>query len=280
MAAVPTPRTAAGREGLAALLGSPNGPSSPSTSTAPSRPSSPTPTRPAPTPAPSRRSPGWHRTCCAVAVVTGRPAEAAVRHGGFAGARRAGPPHRARRLRRGALGRRHGHAQCRAAPARASPPCAPNCPVCSVSCRLRHGTWTEDKGRAVAVHTRRTDDPAAAFDLLRDPLYALAERHGLIVEPGRMVLELRPPGMDKGGALTEHAARTRRGRRPLRGRRPRRPGRLRRRGEAARGGRCRGCWCAAAAPRRTSPSPRSPTARTSWSTARPASSRCSTVWPT
>ncbi|WP_303647152.1 trehalose-phosphatase, partial [Streptomyces albidus (ex Kaewkla and Franco 2022)] len=66
------------------------------------------------------------------------------------------------------------------------------------------GTWTEDKGRAVAVHTRRTDDPEAAFALLRDPLFALAERHGLVVEPGRMVLELRAPGVDKGAALTEH----------------------------------------------------------------------------
>ena len=32
----------------------------------------------------------------------------------------------------------------------------------------------------------------------------LASRHGLIVEPGRMVLELRPPGMDKGVALLEY----------------------------------------------------------------------------
>ncbi|NSC22428.1 trehalose-phosphatase [Streptomyces albus subsp. chlorinus] len=64
------------------------------------------------------------------------------------------------------------------------------------------GTWTEDKGRALAVHTRRTASPDEAFALLRDPLYALAERHGLVVEPGRMVLELRPPGVDKGAALT------------------------------------------------------------------------------
>ncbi|MGO4754686.1 trehalose-phosphatase, partial [Streptomyces sp. 2MCAF27] len=36
----------------------------------------------------------------------------------------------------------------------------------------------------------------------------LAERHGLIVEPGRLVLELRPPGMDKGVALTEYVRET------------------------------------------------------------------------
>ncbi|MEV8056783.1 trehalose-phosphatase, partial [Streptomyces antimycoticus] len=70
------------------------------------------------------------------------------------------------------------------------------------------GTWIEDKGRAVAVHTRRAEDPQATFEALRAPLHALAERHGLIVEPGRLVLELRPPGMDKGVALTEYARRT------------------------------------------------------------------------
>jgi trehalose 6-phosphate phosphatase len=66
------------------------------------------------------------------------------------------------------------------------------------------GTWTEEKGRSVAVHTRRADDPQAAFEALRAPLADLATRHGLIVEPGRMVLELRPPGMDKGVALLEY----------------------------------------------------------------------------
>jgi trehalose 6-phosphate phosphatase len=32
-------------------------------------------------------------------------------------------------------------------------------------------------------------------------LQRLADEVGLVVEPGRMVLELRPPGVDKGGAL-------------------------------------------------------------------------------
>jgi len=67
-------------------------------------------------------------------------------------------------------------------------------------------TWTEDKGSAVAVHTRRAPDPQATFDLLRGPLTDLAERHGLTVEPGRLVLELRPRGMDKGRALTAFLA--------------------------------------------------------------------------
>jgi trehalose 6-phosphate phosphatase len=63
------------------------------------------------------------------------------------------------------------------------------------------GTYVEDKGAAVAVHTRRTDDPASSFDALREPLATLAEEVGLVLEPGRFVLELRPEGGDKGDAL-------------------------------------------------------------------------------
>ncbi|MEV7600117.1 trehalose-phosphatase [Kitasatospora sp. NPDC089797] len=64
------------------------------------------------------------------------------------------------------------------------------------------GTWVEDKGRSVAVHTRRTGAPERALELLRAPVGELAAEHGLVVEPGRLVLELRPPGVDKGAALT------------------------------------------------------------------------------
>jgi trehalose 6-phosphate phosphatase len=63
------------------------------------------------------------------------------------------------------------------------------------------GTDIEDKGASVAVHVRRTDDPQAALELLWAPLAALAADTGLRLEPGRMVLELRPPGIDKGDAL-------------------------------------------------------------------------------
>ena len=63
------------------------------------------------------------------------------------------------------------------------------------------GTAVEDKGRSVAVHVRRTADPAAALAVVEGPLRELAAEVGLAVEPGRMVLELRPPGADKGGAL-------------------------------------------------------------------------------
>jgi trehalose 6-phosphate phosphatase len=68
------------------------------------------------------------------------------------------------------------------------------------------GTAIEDKAESVAVHVRRTADPAAAFSLLREPLAQLAESHGLRLEPGRMVLELRSRGIDKGRALESLAA--------------------------------------------------------------------------
>jgi trehalose 6-phosphate phosphatase len=74
------------------------------------------------------------------------------------------------------------------------------------------GTWVEDKGHAVAVHTRGTADPQGALDRLRGPLGELAAGLGLAAEPGRLVIELRPRGVDKGAALTglagERAARS------------------------------------------------------------------------
>lgn len=65
------------------------------------------------------------------------------------------------------------------------------------------GVFIEDKGHALAVHTRRTADPEAALDLVGIPLAELASETGLVVEPGRLVIELRPDGMDKGVALAE-----------------------------------------------------------------------------
>jgi trehalose 6-phosphate phosphatase len=61
--------------------------------------------------------------------------------------------------------------------------------------------WVEDKGLAHAVHTRRMADPDAAFERLLGPLRELADRNGLVLEPGRHVIEVRAPGMDKGMAV-------------------------------------------------------------------------------
>ena len=68
------------------------------------------------------------------------------------------------------------------------------------------GVAVEDKGESLAVHVRRANDPDDAFALLREPLAALAGAHGLRLEPGRMVLELRPDGVDKGVAIARLAA--------------------------------------------------------------------------
>ncbi|MEU5536293.1 trehalose-phosphatase [Streptomyces sp. NPDC020362] len=138
-----------------------------------------------------------------VAVITGRPAGVAVRNGGFAGV--PGLEHLV------VLGH-YGAERWDAATGTVTAP-PPHPGVAAVRAELpglldrigaRHGAWIEEKGRAIAVHTRRADDPQAAFEALREPLADLATRHGLIVEPGRMVLELRPPGMDKGVAFLDH----------------------------------------------------------------------------
>ncbi|MFG2815651.1 trehalose-phosphatase [Streptomyces sp. NPDC048410] len=138
-----------------------------------------------------------------VAVVTGRPAGVAVRHGGFAGV--PGLEHLV------VLGH-YGAERWDAVTGTVTAP-APHPGIAAVRAELPGvldragawpGTWIEEKGRAVAVHTRRAENPDAAFDTLRAPLTDLATRHGLIVEPGRLVLELRPPGMDKGVALLDH----------------------------------------------------------------------------
>ncbi|MER5433172.1 trehalose-phosphatase [Streptomyces sp. NPDC002588] len=142
----------------------------------------------------------------AVAVITGRPAEVAVHHGGFAGAE--GLEHLA------VLGH-YGAERWDARTGKVTAP-PPHPGVATARTELTTllegrdpGIWVEEKGgRAVAVHTRRATEPQAALDALREPLTGLAARHGLIVEPGRLVLELRPPGMDKGAALLEHVRET------------------------------------------------------------------------
>ena len=65
------------------------------------------------------------------------------------------------------------------------------------------GVFVEDKGYAVAVHTRRAAHPQQELDRLSPALTELAARTGLHGEPGRFVLELLPAGYDKGMALRE-----------------------------------------------------------------------------
>ena len=201
---LPTPRTQAGRDGLAALLARPrtaligldfDGTLAPIVAD----------------PEQARAHPdavavlaALAPKVAAVAVITGRPAEVAVRYGGFSGV--AGLEHLV------VLGH-YGAERWEAATGEITAP-PPHPGIAAVRAELpavldragaAHGTWIEEKGFAVAVHTRRADDPQATFDSLRAPLTDLATRHALIVEPGRLVLELRPPGMDKGVALREYA---------------------------------------------------------------------------
>ncbi len=130
-----------------------------------------------------------------VAVVTGRPARVAAEHTGLAdvpGAVVLGH-YGLERWSEGAL-----HAPTAAdAVAKARE----RLPRVLADAGAPEGTWVEDKGLAVAVHVRRTTDPAGALSLLTGPLADLARETGLALELGRMVVELRPPGADKGAAL-------------------------------------------------------------------------------
>lgn len=204
---LPTPATQAGRDGLAALLAGPrtavvgldfDGTLAPIVADPEQARAHPEAVSAIAALAPKVAS---------VAVITGRPAGVAVRYGGFAGV--PGLEHLT------VLGH-YGAERWDAVTGTVTAP-APHPGVAAVRAELPgvleqvgawQGTWIEEKGRAVAVHTRRAQDPQAAFEALREPLTDLATRHGLIVEPGRMVLELRPPGMDKGVALAEHVRAT------------------------------------------------------------------------
>ncbi|MET8802753.1 trehalose-phosphatase [Streptomyces sp. NPDC004546] len=204
---LPTPRTRPGRDGLAALLAKPSAASVGLDFDGTLAPIVADPEQarahPEAVPALAALAP----KVASVAVITGRPAAVAVRYGGFAGV--PGLEHLT------VLGH-YGAERWDAVTATVTAP-PPHPGVAAARAELpgvleragaRRGTWIEEKGRAVAVHTRRADDPQVAFEALRGPLTDLAARHGLIVEPGRLVLELRPPGMDKGVALTDHVRRT------------------------------------------------------------------------
>lgn len=70
------------------------------------------------------------------------------------------------------------------------------------------GVRVEHKGRAIGIHTRELSDPQGAFNVLLQPLNDLALNHGLQVEPGKNVLEIRGHGIDKGDALRSLVAET------------------------------------------------------------------------
>jgi trehalose 6-phosphate phosphatase len=141
-----------------------------------------------------------------VAIITGRPARTAVRLGGFRGV--AGLGHLV------VLGQ-YGVERWDAATDEFLIPPDPGQvaeleqEIPPLLDRLGQGAaHVEHKGRAVVVHTRQLPDPDASFATLSGPLNDLAERHEMVVEPGKNVLEIRSPGVDKGVALRDIVAET------------------------------------------------------------------------
>ena len=65
------------------------------------------------------------------------------------------------------------------------------------------GAELEDKGASVALHARRTPDPDAALARVREPVRALAASRGLTSFEGKLVIEVSPPGADKGVAVEQ-----------------------------------------------------------------------------
>jgi trehalose 6-phosphate phosphatase len=194
---LPEPRSEAGRAGLAALVRAPgraligldyDGTLSPIVS-------DPMAARPHPAAIPAlRRLAGLAGT---LAVITGRQAAEAVAIGGL--------DQIPGLIVLGQYGRqRWGSGTLTAPPAPPGVAAARReLPAVLAAAGAPEGTRTEDKGDALAVHTRLTAEPEQALDLLRAPLAGLADRAGLAVQPGRLVIELRPPGGDKGTALKE-----------------------------------------------------------------------------
>ena len=76
-----------------------------------------------------------------------------------------------------------------------------SCPDCSRRPGPRRAPTSRTRAARSPCTPAGRPDPQGTFDLLRGPLDVLADETGLVVEPGRMVLELRPAGGDKGDAV-------------------------------------------------------------------------------
>jgi trehalose 6-phosphate phosphatase len=140
----------------------------------------------------------------AVAVVTGRPAQQALELGGLEelGGRVSGAGGDLL-----VLGQ-YGHERWSASEGRVRSPEPPSglAALAEELPALLRRAGSEDarverKSLAVAVHTRRLPDPQGALHRLQPLLAEAAERHGLVLEPGRAVLEARAPGVHKGQAV-------------------------------------------------------------------------------
>ncbi len=134
-----------------------------------------------------------------VAVVTGRPAQLAVDLAGFSAV-----PGLERLVVMGHYGMERWDASSATLRTVEPPPglalVRARLPELLDSLGLDDAT-VEDKGLSLAVHVRRVADPEGAYARMEAPLSDLAADVGLVAEPGRFVVELRPAGMDKGLAL-------------------------------------------------------------------------------
>lgn len=72
------------------------------------------------------------------------------------------------------------------------------------------GAWVEDKGASLAVHYRASPDPDRASQELTPRLERVAVRRGLVLLPGKMVVELAPAETPGKGSVILREARARR----------------------------------------------------------------------
>lgn len=137
-----------------------------------------------------------------IAIITGRPVRQALELGGFAGL--AG-------LERLVIFGQYGRERWDASTGEmVSPP--RDAEIMAVETLLpqwlidheAEDVRVEDKGLAIALHTRGLG--ADVFDRLLPDLSTLAAEHGLDVEPGRQVVELRTAVIDKGDVLRSYVA--------------------------------------------------------------------------
>lgn len=65
------------------------------------------------------------------------------------------------------------------------------------------GASIEEKGLSIAAHFRNTENPEVDLLDAQDALQGVAEKYGLVIEPGRLVMDLRVGATTKGDALKQ-----------------------------------------------------------------------------
>ncbi len=185
------PATTAGRQGLAALRAAPSAAVVIVDYDGTLAPVVPRPEDARPQPGAVEALVGLAGKVRQVAVVTGRPADVAVRLG------------RLDRVPELVVLGQYGVQRWHGGVLVSAPP-APGLDAARsglAALDLGVGVEVEDKGLSLVVHTRRAADPVGSLVSLAGPVAAVAADAGLELHPGRLVLELRPPGYDKGVAL-------------------------------------------------------------------------------